>query len=60
MEEEYIVKCIVDPMSRKFYLCSDQGTEKYVTCETVTQFMDVLEVVRSLLDEETLEYVNPL
>lgn len=58
--EEYLTKCVIDPMCKKFYLYSDQNTVKEVTCDTVNQFMDVLTLVRDLLDEDTLVYKNPL
>jgi hypothetical protein len=57
--EEYLSRCVVDTLARKFYLYSSEGGEKVVECETVEQFMNVLEVVRTQLDEETLVYSNP-
>ena len=60
MQEDFLSRCVVDPVTRKFYLYSEQGDEKVVECETVDQFMDVLEVCRGVLDEETLAYANPL
>lgn len=57
--EEYLSRCVVDTLARKFYLYSSEGGEKVVECETVEQFMNVLEVVRTQLDEETLMYSNP-
>jgi len=58
--EEYLSRCVVDTLARKFYLYSSEGGEKVVKCETVEQFMNVLEVVRTQVDEETLVYSNPL
>ena len=60
MQDDYLSRCVVDPVKRKFYLYSDQGNEKVVDCETVEQFMSVLEVVRSSCDEDTLAYANTL
>jgi hypothetical protein len=60
MNDEMLTRCVVDPLARKFYLYSSLGTERQVSCETVNQFMNVLELVRSLLDENTLAYANPL
>ena len=60
MQDDYLTRCVVDPVARKFYLYSEQGDEKVVECETVDQFMDVLELCRGVLDEETLAYANPL
>jgi len=57
--EQFLSRCVVDTLARKFYLYSDQGDERVVDCETVEQFMNVLSVVRSQLDEDTLVYANP-
>ena len=57
--EEVLTRCVVDTLARKFYLYSDQGGERVVECESVNQFMNVLEVVRAKLDEDTLVYSNP-
>lgn len=58
--QEYLTRCVVDTLSRTFYLYSSEGDERTVNCETVDQFMNVLEVVRAQLDEDTLVYYNPL
>ena len=60
MQDDYLTRCVVDPVKRKFYLYSEQGDEKIVDCETVDQFMGVLELCRAILDEETLAYASPL
>lgn len=58
--QEYLTRCVVDTLSRTFYIYSSEGDERTVTCESVEQFMNVLEVVRAQLDEDTLVYYNPL
>ena len=60
MQDEYLSRCVVDPIKRTVYLYSSEGTEKQVTCNTVDEFMNVLEFVRATVDEETLSYANPL
>ena len=60
MQNEYLTRCVVDPLKKTVYLYSNEGTEKQVSCETVDQFMNVLEFVRATLDEDTLSYANPL
>jgi len=60
MQDEYLTRCVVDPVKRTVYLYSSEGSEKQVSCETVEQFMNVLELVRATVDEETLSYANPL
>ena len=60
MQDEYLTRCVVDPVKRKFFLYSNEGEERVVDCETVEQFMAVLELCRDNLDEDTLAYSNPL
>jgi hypothetical protein len=60
MQDEYLSRCVVDPIKRTVYLYSSEGTEKQVTCDTVDEFMNVLDFVRATVDEETLSYANPL
>ena len=60
MTEEYLSRCVVDPMKRKIFLYSSEGDEKVVSCETMDQFMNLLEMCRNNLDEDTLAYSNPL
>jgi len=60
MQDEYLSRCVVDPIKRTVYIYSSEGSEEKVTCETVEEFMNVLEFVRATLDEETLSYASPL
>jgi len=60
MQDEYLTRCVVDPVKRTVYLYSSEGSEKEVVCETVDEFMNVLEFVRATVDAETLSYANPL
>jgi hypothetical protein len=60
MQDEYLSRCVVNPIKRTVYLYSSEGSEKQVTCDTVEEFMNVLEFVRATVDEETLSYANPL
>ena len=60
MQDEYLTRCVVDPIKRTVYLYSDEGTTKEVVCDTVEEFMNVLEFVRATLGEDILSYANPL
>jgi len=60
MQDEYLSRCVVDPTKRTVYLYSSEGTEKEVVCDTVDEFMNVLDFVRATLDENTLSYATPL
>ncbi len=60
MQDEYLTRCVVDPVKRTVYLYSNEGSEKQVSCDTVEEFMSVLDFVRASVDEETLSYASPL
>jgi len=57
--EEFLSRCVVDTLARKFYLYSNEGDERIVECDTVDQFMSVLDVVRNQVDPDMLAYSNP-
>lgn len=57
--QEVLTRCVVDTLARKFYLYSSEGSEKVVECQTVDQFLNVLEVVREKLSDDVLVYSNP-
>jgi hypothetical protein len=57
--EEFLSRCVIDTLARKFYLYSNEGNEKVVQCEDVEEFMNVLEVVRTHVSDEYLAYSNP-
>ena len=54
------MKCVVDPVTRTFYLYSSEGDTKQVDCNNVDEFMNVLELVRATCPEERLVYADPL
>ena len=60
MDDEYLTKCVVDPVKRTFYLYSNEGQEKSIKCDNVEEFMGVLKVVRATCPEDRLSYSNPI
>ena len=60
MDDEYLTKCVVDPVKRTFYLYSNEGQKKSITCDTIEEFMGVLKVVRATCPEDRLSYSNPI
>jgi len=60
MDEEYLMKCVVDPTKKTFYLYSNEGDRKEVVCDNTEQFMNVLQVVRATCPEDRLVYAEPL
>ena len=60
MDDEYLMKCVVDPTKKTFYLYSNEGDTKEVNCDNTEQFMNVLNLVRAMCPEERLVYAEPL
>jgi len=56
--EQFVEGIVIDICSRSFLLLSDQGEQKMVQCDTANEFMNVLEVVTSNLDENQIEYAD--
>ena len=56
MNDASVVKTIVDICSRSFKIVSDEGYVQLVQCESVQEFMDVLEVCHEFMDEDMLVY----
>ena len=56
MNDASVVKTIVDICSRSFKIVSDEGYIQLVQCESVQEFMDVLEVCLEFCDEDMLVY----
>ena len=60
MEDEYLMRCVVDPVKKSFYLYANEGDTKEVVCSNTEEFMNVLELVRATCPEERLVYADPL
>ena len=60
MDDEYLMKCVVAPAKKTFYLYSNEGDSKEVLCDNTEQFMNVLELVRATCPEGRLVYAEPL
>ena len=59
-EDDYLTRDVVDTSGRKFNLYSENGDEKIIECETIDEFMGVLEFCREILDDDVLAYAGPL
>ena len=51
---------VIDPSKRKVYLYSEGGEKKTVDCDTVQEFMNVLNFIRSTTSEDMISYAEPL
>ena len=59
-DDEYLTRVVVDTHSRKFYIYSNEGDSKTIDCETVEQFMNVLEVIRAVIQDDIVVYCDPV
>ena len=60
MSDDLLSKCVIDTSKRKVYLYSDEGEERTVSCDTVEEFMNVLNFVRDKVEEDRVFYSDPL
>ena len=60
MSDDLLSKCVIDTSKRTVYLYSDGGDKKTVSCDTVDEFMNVLNFVRDMGEEERVFYSDPL
>ena len=60
MDDDLLSKCVIDTSKRTVYLYSDGGDKKTVACDTVDEFMNVLNFVRDMVEEERVFYSDPL
>ena len=60
MSDDLLSKCVIDTNKRTVYLYSDGGDKKTVKCDTVDEFMNVLNFVRDMVEEERVFYSDPL
>ena len=58
MNETYVAGVVIDVCTRSFLLLSDEGDEKMIECDTAEQFMNVLEVCTSNLNDNQIEYAD--
>ena len=59
-DDEYLTDVVVAVGSRTFIMFSNEGTERKVECDTVDEFMEVLNMVRSLVDDDIVSYISPV
>ena len=60
MIDEYLTRCVVDTLRRTITIYSSEGDENVVKCDTVDEFMSVLDVVRNTAPDDVVSYTNPL
>ncbi len=48
MQDEFLARCVVNPINRSVNIYSTEGNHKTLQCETMDEFLNVLDVVRNL------------
>ena len=55
-DEEFLTRVVIDTCSRTFRLYSNEGDEKVIECDTAEEFMNILELVRGVADDDIVFY----
>ena len=42
------------------YMVSYEGDERIITCDSLEEFMNLLDLIRKVVDEDIVAYVGPL
>ena len=60
MSEDFVEKVVVDVCSRRVCCVSSKGDRRILESETFTEFMNVLNFVKTTLDEDEIVYTEIL
>jgi len=58
--DEYLTRVVVDTCSRTFHMYSNEGGTRQVKCDSVEEFMTVLDLVRRVVDDDIIGYSDVL
>ena len=59
-DDEHLTRVVIDTCARTYRLLSNEGDEKVIECDSVEEFMNVLELVRAVVDEDIIAYTDML
>ena len=48
MQDEYLTRCVVNPINRSVNIYSSEGNHKTLNCENMDEFLNVLKVAEYL------------
>jgi len=57
-EDEHLTRVVIDTCARSFYLYSNEGDAKVVECDTSDEFMNVLTLVRAVVNDDIIAYTE--
>ena len=55
-DDEYRTRVVIDTCARTFYMYSNEGGKRSIRCDSVDEFMTVLELVRTVVDKDIIAY----
>jgi len=58
--DEHLTRVVIDTCARTYRLLSNEGDEKVIECDSVEEFMNVLELVRAVVNEDIIAYTDML
>lgn len=59
-DDEYLTRVVVDTCARSFHMYSNEGNMNTVEADTVDEFMDILAMVRGVVDDDLVVYNEPV
>lgn len=57
-ENEYPLSLVIDLCSRSFLLLGDKGSERVLKCDSVDEFMNILEFATNSLEPFQIRYAD--
>ena len=54
--DEYLTRVVIDTSARTFYMYSNEGEARSVRCDSIDEFMTVLELIRRVVDDNIIAY----
>ena len=58
MNDASVVKTVIDICSRSFTLLSDEGDVQVVYCDSTEEFMGVVEVVKTFMEDDMIVFTD--
>ena len=54
--DEYLTRVVIDTCARTFYMYSNEGDARSIRCDSIDEFMTVLELIRKVVDDNIIAY----
>ena len=54
--DEYLTRVVIDTCARTFYMYSNEGDARIIMCDSIDEFMTVLELIRRVVDDNIIAY----